>query len=59
MAVVVAASTSVGFASSFTVGSAGEAALGGGEPVFGKLAMESVGELVDCANGGVEFEPVD
>ena len=49
------------FASSLTIGSAGEAPLGGGVPLLGKLAVESVGELVacECANGGVEFELVE
>lgn len=50
---------SLGFASSAT--GASSTAFGGGDVVFGRLAVESVGELVDweLARGGVEFEPVE
>ena len=47
------------FASSST--GASSAAFGGGEVVFGRLAIERVGELVDCelASGGVALDPVE
>ena len=53
--------TSAGFDSSATGARTGSTALGGGELVFGRLAVDNVGELVDCdvARGGVAFEPVD
>jgi len=59
--IVGATDTSDGLASSATGGRIGSTALGGGELVFGRLAVDNVGELVDCdwANGGVAFEPVD
>jgi len=52
---------SVGFDSSVRGGNEGSALFRGGEFVFGKLAIDSVGELVDCdcASDGVEFEPVE
>lgn len=57
----VAAMGSVGLGSSVRGGSAGSTLFRGGEFVFGRLAVDSVGELVDCdcPNGGVEFEPVE
>lgn len=60
-AIVGATDTSVGFGSSATGARTGSTALGGGEFVFGRLAADSVGELVDCdvVSGGVAFEPVD
>lgn len=36
------------FASSATGGRIGSTALGGGELVLGRLAVDKVGELVDC-----------
>jgi hypothetical protein len=47
--------------SSLRGGSAGSTLFRGGELLPGKLAVDSVGELVDCdvASGGVEFEPVE
>jgi hypothetical protein len=59
-ATVVTAIGSVGLDSSVRGGNAGSTLLRGGEFMLGKLAVESVGELVDCdgARGGVEFEPV-
>jgi hypothetical protein len=52
---------SVGLISSVRGGSAGSTLLRGGEFVFGRLAVDSVGELVDCdsARGGVDVEPVE
>lgn len=60
-ATVGATGTSAGFGSSATGARAGSTALGGGEFVFGRLAVDNVGELVDCdvVRGGVAFEPVD
>lgn len=57
---IVAASAKAVFASSATVERPGEDAFGGGEPL-GRLAIDSVGELVDCdcASEGVEFVPVE
>lgn len=43
-----ATDTSAGFASSATGARTGSTALGGGELVFGRLAADRVGELVDC-----------
>jgi hypothetical protein len=47
--------------SSSTASSDGSTLLRGGELVLGRLAVESVGELVDCdcASGGVDAEPVE
>ena len=60
VAIVGATGTSDGFVSSTTGGRIASTALGGGEFVFGRLAVDSVGELVDCEfSGGVAFEPVD
>jgi hypothetical protein len=58
---VVTVVASVGLISSVRGGSAGSTLLRGGELVFGRLAVDSVGELVDCDNarGGVEVEPVE
>lgn len=58
---IAAVVSSTGLTSSTTGGKAGSTALGGGEFVFGRLAIESVGELVNCEapNGGVEADPVD
>jgi hypothetical protein len=52
---------STGFASSATGGRVVSTTFGGGELVLGRLAADSVGELVECdwASDGVEFEPVD
>ena len=47
-AIVGATVTSAGFASSVTGARTGSTALGGGELVFGRLAVDKVGELVDC-----------
>lgn len=62
VAVMVGATdTSAGFVSSATGARTGSTALGGGELVLGRLAVDRVGELVDCdgASGGVAFVPVD
>jgi hypothetical protein len=58
---VVTVVVSGGLISSVRGGSAGSTLLRGGELVFGRLAVDSVGELVDCdsARGGVEVEPVE
>jgi hypothetical protein len=47
--------------SSVRGGSAGSTLFRGGELLPGKLAVDKVGELVDCGcpSGGVEFEPVE
>lgn len=59
-AVKAAAFVSIDGASSTTGGRAGSATLDGGEFVLGRLATESVGELVPCvATGGVEADPVE
>lgn len=52
---------SVVVASSVRGGNPGSALLRGGEFVFGRLAVDKVGELVfcDCPSGGVELEPVE
>jgi hypothetical protein len=57
---IVIAVASLGLVSSVRGGSAGSTLLRGGEFVFGRLAADSVGELVDCdcASGGVEVEPI-
>ena len=47
VAIVGATDTSAGFASSATGGRIGSAVLGGGELLFGRLAADNVGELVD------------
>lgn len=54
------ANASRGFSSSSTGGRADSTGLSGGELVLGRLATESVGELVDCefASGGVPVECV-
>lgn len=58
-AVVVAAIVCIGCASSVTIGSDSSAVLLGGEAVVGRLAVDKVGELVDCdAKGGVPVELV-
>lgn len=60
VAIVGATDTSDGFASSATGGRIASTALGGGEFVLVRLAVDNVGELVDCEfRGGVAFEPVD
>lgn len=60
VAIVGATDTSDGFSSSATGGRIVSTALGGGEFVLGRLAVDNVGELVDCEfRGGVAFEPVD
>lgn len=48
VAMVGATDTSDGLASSATGGRIASTALGGGELVFGRLAVDNVGELVDC-----------
>lgn len=50
-----------GLDSSVRGGSAGSTLLRGGELLPGRLAVDNVGELVDCdaTRGGVEFEPVE
>jgi hypothetical protein len=51
---------SAGDSSSVSGGSAGSTLFRGGEFVFGRLAVDKVGELVLCCpGGGVELEPVE
>lgn len=61
VAVIASAADSNGVCSSARGGSVGSALFLGGEFVFGKLAIDNVGELVDCdcASVGVELEPVE
>lgn len=56
---VVAVTVCRGWASSVTIGNDSSAVLLGGEAVVGRLAVDRVGELVDCdASGGVPVELV-
>ena len=56
---VTAAIVCIGCGSSVTIGNDSSAVLLGGEAVVGRLAVERVGELVDCdAKGGVPVELV-
>lgn len=50
-----------GLISSVRGGNAGSTLFRGGELLPGRLAVDNVGELVDCeaASGGVQFEPVE
>jgi len=51
---------SIDFASSATGGRVDSVPFEGGELVFGRLATESVGELIACAaTGGVEMDPLE
>jgi hypothetical protein len=58
-ATVVATTVCIGCESSVTTGNDSSAVLLGGEAVVGRLAVDRVGELVDCdASGGVPVELV-
>jgi hypothetical protein len=61
VAAIASAVGSIRVCSSARGGSVGSTLFLGGEFVFGKLAVDSVGELVecDCASDGVELEPVE
>jgi hypothetical protein len=58
---VAAAAGSAVLGSSVRGGRTGSTLLRGGEFMPGRLAIDNVGELVDCdcASGGVEFDPVE